>query len=111
MLYTFVELSPFATLRDELFTDDEFALFQRYLCDCPDAGDVIPATQGCRKVRWRGSGRGKRGGVRVIYFLRDTAGQIVLVAVYAKNERDDVPRAWLRRLKQEWEDEQGQATD
>jgi hypothetical protein len=77
----------------------------------PDAGDVIPGTLGCRKVRWKASGRGKRGGARVIYFLRDAAGQIVLVAAYAKNERDDVPRAWLRRLKQEWEDEQGQTTD
>ena len=110
MMFTFIELSPFAQLRDELFTDDEFALFQRYLCDCPTAGDVIPGTLGCRKVRWKASGRGKRGGARVIYFLQDAAGQIVLVAVYAKNEKDDVPRAWLRRLKQEWEDEQSKTT-
>lgn len=47
----------------------------------------------------------------MIYFLRAAAGQIVLVAAYTKNERDDVPRPWLKRLKQESEHEQSQATD
>ena len=106
MLFSFIELPPFAALREDLFDDDDFALFQISLCANPDAGEVIPGTRGCRKIRWKGSGRGKRGGARVIYFLRAAAGQIVLVAAYTKNERDDVPRPWLKRLKQEWEHEQ-----
>lgn len=107
MWYTFIELPPFAALRDELFEDDEFADFQAYLCQNPEAGDVIPQTNGCRKIRWRAQGKGKRGGARVIYFLRNAAGQIVLVAVYGKNERADVPRDWLRKLRERYEDEPG----
>lgn len=106
MLFSFIELPPFAAMREELFDDDEFALFQISLCANPDSGEVIPGTRGCRKVRWKGSRRGKKGGARVIYFLHNAAGQIVLVAGYMKNERDDVPRPWLKRLKQEWEHEQ-----
>jgi len=107
MQYTFIELPPFAALRDEMFDDDEFATFQTFLCRNPEAGDVIPQTGGCRKIRWRIQDKGKRGGARVIYFLRNAAGQIVLVAVYAKGERDDVPRDWLRKLKENFDHEQG----
>ncbi len=112
MLFEFIELSPFAAMRDELFADDEgFAAFQRYLCLDPQAGDVISGTDGCRKVRWAAKGKGKRGGARVIYFLRLTAGQIVLVAAYGKGERDDVPRSWLRKLKEAFDHEQSKKTN
>ena len=59
--------------------DEEFAVLQQYLVEHPDAGDVIPRSGGCRKLRWRDTGRGRRGGIRVIYFLRLASGQIVLV--------------------------------
>jgi mRNA-degrading endonuclease RelE of RelBE toxin-antitoxin system len=101
MKFGFIELPPFSAMRDELFASDEdFAAFQDHLAEHPDAGVVIPQTGGCRKLRWAGSGRGKRGGSRVIYFLRMRAGQIVLVAGYTKNERDDLPRSYLRKLKE-----------
>lgn len=102
-MFTFIELPPFSALREELFADDEFSALQSYLADHPEAGDVIPATGGCRKLRWAAKGKGKRGGARVIYFLRLAAGQIVLVATYGKGERDDVPRAWLKKLKENFD--------
>jgi len=69
----------------------------------PDAGDVIPASGGCRKLRWAASGRGKRGGARVIYFLQLSAGEIVLVTMYAKNVQDNINPKVLRELRQWYE--------
>ena len=104
MYYEFIELVPFAAVRDELFGDEQFLELQWYLCRRPEAGDVFPETGGCRKLRWKVQGKGKRGGARVIYFLRTEAGQIVLVAAYGKNELDDVPRQWLRKLKEHYDE-------
>jgi len=106
MLWEFIELPPFAELRDDLFSDDEFLALQAFLCEHPDAGVVIPQTGGCRKLRWAAKGKGKRGGARVIYFLRIQQEQIILVAVYGKGEREDVPRAWLKRIKEVFSHEQ-----
>ena len=106
MLWTFIELPPFAELRDDLFPDNEFLSLQIFLCEHPDAGDVIPQTGGCRKLRWQAKGKGKRGGARVIYFLKRSQGQIILVTAYGKGERDDVPRIWLKRIKEVFDHEQ-----
>jgi mRNA-degrading endonuclease RelE of RelBE toxin-antitoxin system len=99
-MHTFIELHPFATVRDKYLNDDEFAVFQHYLAAHPDAGDVIPRSGGCRKLRWAIEGRGKRGGVRVIYFLRLNSGQIVLVTMYAKNVQENIDPNLLKRLKE-----------
>jgi len=77
-MLTFIELNPFAAVRDKYLSDDEFAALQLYLAEHPEDGDVIPHSGGCRKLRWAVSGRGRRGGVRVIYFLRLVCGQIVV---------------------------------
>ncbi|MBP1735009.1 MAG: toxin HigB-2 [Deltaproteobacteria bacterium] len=106
MLWEFIELPPFAELRDDLFPDEEFLSLQIFLCEHPDAGDVIPQTGGCRKLRWAARGKGKRGGARVIYFLKRSQGQIILVTAYGKGERDDVPRTWLKRIKEVFDHEQ-----
>jgi len=105
MYYEFIELAPFAAVRDELFPAERFLELQWYLCGCPEAGDLIPGTGGCRKIRWKVQGRGKRGGARVIYFLRTEAGRIVLVAAYGKNEQEDVSRQWLRKLKENFDEQ------
>jgi hypothetical protein len=105
MCCEFIELVPFAAVRDELFPEDRFLELQWYLCRCPESGAVIPEADGCRKIRWKVPGKGKRGGARVIYFLRTEAGQIVLMATYGKNEHDDVPRQWLRKLKERFDEQ------
>ncbi len=107
MHYQFVELLPFASERENLFSEDEYLDLQLFLCEKNEAGTVIPGTGGCRKLRWGAKGKGKQGGARVIYFLRIPPGQIVLVAAYGKGEREDVPREWLRKIKEAFENEQG----
>jgi hypothetical protein len=99
-MHTFVELNMFVAIRDKYLSDDEFLAFQLYLADNPEAGDVIPRSGGCRKVRWAIEGRGKRGGVRIIYFLRLNSGQIVLVTMYAKNVQENIDPTLLKRLKE-----------
>jgi len=74
----------------------------------PTAAPVIPGTGGIRKLRWSGSGRGKRGGIRTIYFYHAGPGAIYLLTAYAKSDRDDLTpddkKAWsklIARIKKE----------
>jgi hypothetical protein len=59
------------------------------------------ARGGVRKVRWSVAGRGKRGGIRVIYYLRSRQGQIWMLTLYAKNVADNIPAHVLRKIKEE----------
>jgi hypothetical protein len=69
-MHTFVETKLFSKLVQEYLTDDEYAEQQHALIAHPQAGDVIPGSGGVRKLRWKMAGHGKRGGLRVIYYLR-----------------------------------------
>lgn len=102
-MFTFVELSPFAAVRDRYLDDDDFLALQFYLTEHSDAGNVIPHSGGCRKLRWAIEGRGRRGGVRIVYFLRFNPEQIVLVTMYAKNVQENIDPKLLRRLKEMFE--------
>ncbi len=102
-MLAFIEMGPFAGVREKYLDDDEFAALQLYLAEHPRAGVVIPHSGGCRKLRWATEGRGKRGGLRVIYFLRPEQGEIVLVTMYSKNVRDNIDPVLLRRLKEAFE--------
>lgn len=81
-------------------TDDEYAALQAVLAERPDMGPVIRGSGGLRKVRWRLEGRGKRGGVRVIYYwLRDDE-QIRMLYAYAKAHQEDLTKAQLEALRE-----------
>ena len=67
----------------------------------PELGSVIPGSGGVRKMRWGVAGRGKRGGLRVIYFLRTQRGQIWMLTLYAKNVAENIPANVLRQIKDE----------
>jgi len=79
--------------------DAEYAEMQAFLSDNPDAGNVIRGTGGMRKLRWAGSGRGKRGGLRVIYYWWVAKDRISLLLAYPKNEQDDLTADQLKQLK------------
>jgi len=64
-----------------------------FLAANPRAGDLIQGTGGVRKLRWRRGGRGKSGGVRVIYYFHSVAMPLYLLAVFGKNERANLSKA------------------
>jgi mRNA-degrading endonuclease RelE of RelBE toxin-antitoxin system len=103
-MFTFVETRLFSLLIREYLDDQEYALLQSALMADPDAGAVVPGTGGVRKLRWAARGRGKRGGYRVIYFVRRQHGVIWMLTIYPKNVRDDVPAHVLRQIRKEVED-------
>ena len=73
---------------------------ERSIAADPRSAPVIPGTGGIRKLRWSGSGRGKRGGVRTIYFFHGEIATIYLLTIYAKGDREDLRpadiKAWAR---------------
>jgi hypothetical protein len=89
-LITVAETAVFVRQAKTVWTDDEHDEFVHYIAANPEAGDVIPETGGVRKVRWKRTGSGKRGGVRVIYYFHDRERPLYLLMVYAKSRRDDL---------------------
>lgn len=104
-VFTFVETPLFTRLVGDFFTDQEYSALQAALAKNPSLGDVIPGAGGICKVRWGVHGRGKRGGVRVIYFVRSRQGVIWMLTIYAKNVKENIPTHLLRRIRKEIQDE------
>ena len=100
-MLTFVETKLFTKRLREYLADDEYRALQEALIANPQAGDVIRGSGGVRKLRWNVAGRGKRGGIRVIYYLRSKHGEIWMLTVYAKNVVDSVPPSLLRKIREE----------
>jgi mRNA-degrading endonuclease RelE of RelBE toxin-antitoxin system len=100
-----VETAVFTRQIDRLLSPDQYRDLQSYLVDDPNRGSVIPGTGGLRKLRWQGSGRGKRGGSRVIYFWIIERDTILMLLAYPKNEQDDLTTAQKRVLRQLVEEE------
>ena len=96
----FVELTPFVSFRDEYWTDEDLRALQNFLMLSPDSGDLIRGGSGLRKIRWSAQGRGKRGGARVIYYWRNTAGRLYLLYAYAKNAQSEMTEAQRKVLVQ-----------
>jgi hypothetical protein len=95
----FVETPTFTKLVLGLLADDEYAALQWTLAARPELGKIVPGSGGIRKMRWAGSGRGKRGGLRVIYFWFVRENQILMLLAYTKNEKDDLKRDEIKVLK------------
>lgn len=89
----FVETPIFTLDVRDLLSDDEYSDLQQFLIADPDAGDVIQGTGGLRKVRWSAAGKGKRSGVRVIYYYADAAYQFRMILIYKKGIKDDLTAA------------------
>ena len=95
----FVETPTFTRLVLDLMQDDDYAKLQTALARRPDTGKIIPGSGGIRKMRWAGSGRGKRGGLRIIYYWQVADERIWMLLVYPKSERDDLTRDEIKQLK------------
>ena len=97
----FIEAPAFTQLLPEYLTDNEYRDLQLYLANDPEAGDVIQGTGGFRKVRWadRRRGQGRRGGLRVIYYLFEQDMQIWFLTLYGKGETADLTANEKRLLK------------
>ncbi len=97
----FVETPVFTRQIVEIMGDSEYASLQSALVLQPELGDIIPGSGGLRKVRWteQSRGRGKRGGVRVIYYWFRPDEVIYLLLGYSKTERDDLTADQKRTLK------------
>ena len=101
VIVVFIETSSFTKHIDNYLTDDEYLGLQLFLIARPDAGAVVPGTGGVRKLRWSVAGRGKRGGLRVIYYWRVSADEIWMLTVYGKSERESIPAHVLRKIAEE----------
>ena len=100
-MISFVETKLFTRLVQEYLSDDEYSELQQALIANPEAGAVVPGSGGIRKLRWGVAGRGKRGGIRVIYFLRTRHGQIWMLTLYPKNVAENIPAHVLKQIKGE----------
>ncbi len=80
--------------------DTEQRRLQQALLENPRIGAVIPGSGGIRKMRWQVTGRGKRGGLRLIYWIDWEDKTICMLTVYAKSEQDDIPLHLLRKIRE-----------
>jgi len=99
-----IETSIFTRQVTSVLSDDEYCELQVALIRHPDLGPEIPGTGGLRKLRWGAEGRGKRGGIRVIYYWFISEDELLMLYLYPKNERDDLTadqKKILRRIVEE----------
>lgn len=100
-MFTFIETKLFSRLRERYISDDEYARVQSALIENPEDGDIVQGSGGVRKLRWSQPGRGKRGGIRIIYYAKSGEGVMFMLTVYAKNEEENIPAHILRKIKEE----------
>lgn len=100
----FAETPFFTKALAQYLSDDEYAELQGFLIQHPEAGDIVRGSGGVRKLRWGVRGRGKRGGLRVIYYLRRANNEIWMITLYGKNVRENIPAHVLKRMKETIED-------
>lgn len=96
----FIETPIFTEDVKQLLPDKEYGEFQQHLADNPKKGDVIQGTGGLRKIRWSAQGKGKRGGIRVIYYHLEADAQIRLILIYKKGIQDNLTTKQTKLLKQ-----------
>ena len=101
-MHTVSETTVFQRYVESVWTESEHTEFTNWIAANPLSGDVIPGSNGCRKIRWSRQGMGKRGGARVIYF-NAIDGKVWLLIVYAKSKFDNLPAEFLANLKKEVE--------
>ncbi len=95
----FIEDHAFQRRRLGLLDDDRFFELMEWLASNPGAGKVIPGAGGLRKLRWAAKRRGKRGGLRIIYFWWIADDKILFLDIYAKNRQEDLSSEEIEQLR------------
>lgn len=93
-------LKSFRKAVKKLYSESEIKELAKFLAYNPESGPIIPGTGGLRKMRWALSGKGKRGGSRVIYYYYTSKSEILLLTAYAKNEKEDLTEKDKKLLKE-----------
>ncbi len=103
----FIETPAFSRHRESYLDDEALRELQLHLALYPEAGDIIPGAGGIRKLRWKDSrrGKGKRGGLRVIYYVFLADGQIWLLSLFGKDEAPDLSKPEKDQLRRALEAE------
>lgn len=101
----FIESIAFTKYISDFLSDDEYAGFQSYLLKNPDSGKIIQGSGGIRKIRWAATGKGKSGGVRIIYYYKKTEFEIWLLTIYSKSTLSSIPAHILRQIAKEIEND------
>ena len=105
--FQFVEAPAFARFREEYLDDDGFSELQQYLARNPEAGDMVPGAGGIRKLRWKDPrrGKGRRGGLRIIYYCFLSEQEIWLMTLFDKAEAADLAKGEREQLRRALEAE------
>jgi mRNA-degrading endonuclease RelE of RelBE toxin-antitoxin system len=99
----FIEASVFTKYLYDYLSEDEYVGLQSFLLQYPESGKVVPKSGGVRKIRWAMSGKGKSGGVQVIYYFKKQDDEIWLLTIYSKSETENIPAHILRQIAKEIE--------
>lgn len=94
---TVIETPTFQKQAESIWTEEERLAFISWISQNPLAGDVVPGADGARKVRWSAAGKGKRGGVRVIYFNLVGQDVIVLITLYQKSNQANIQAGDIKK--------------
>lgn len=94
-----IETTVFTKRLKTLLPDEDYRGLQNEIIVNPEKGKIINGSGGLRKIRWSIPGKGKSGGVRIIYYWAKTKGIILMLLVYSKNEQDDLSNEQLKILK------------
>ena len=94
-----IETAIFTKRVNERLNDEQYRLLQWILVRAPESGKIIPGSGGLRKLRWAGSGRGKRGGIRLIYYWFPKQDRLLMLFLFAKNEQADLTMQQLKTLR------------
>ena len=102
-MFTFIESAAFERARSLYLTDDEYGELQQFMLQNPEAGRLVSGSGGVRKLRWARPGGGRRGGLRIIYFVRYRPKEFWMLTMFAKAKVKNVPSHKLRALRKEFE--------
>jgi len=95
----FIESRVFTKLVGDYLDDEQYSALQLYMLDHPKAGPVIRGSGGVRKLRWSVRGKGKSGGVRVIYYIPD-GNSFWMLTIYGKGDVESIPGPILKTIKE-----------